>query len=725
MNSIFGSTMTLVVVIVIVLFGVIAMIARFYKKTTQGQALVRTGFGGIKVSFNGIMVVPVLHRLEVMDISLSTITIEREGKDGLVCKDNLRADIKVAFFVRVNELDEDVKKVAQAVGCSRASSKDALRLLFDAKFSEALKTVGKKFDFVDLYNQRDEFRKAIIDIIGTDLNGYVLDDAAIDFLEQTPLNSLDPSNILDSEGIKKITEITAKEAVKANFIQRDKEKVIKQQDVEAREAILQLERQLAESEEKQKREVQTVKAREEAETSRVQSEEKLKAEKARITTEEEVQVAEENMQRQIIVAAKNKERTEAIENERVIKDRDLEATDREKLVTLAQIEKEKAVEVERKNIQEVIRERVAIEKTVVDEEEKIKDTKAFAEADRIKKVAVTKAEETAEASLVQEIKRAEASKQAAEFAAKQKIIDADAEQQASVQRAEAIKTMAEAEAAQSAATGMAEAKVMEAKAEALEKQGEAEASVLEDRALAEAKGIEAKSNAQAEADLRLGSAKAEVEKATGLAEAEVIRKKAEAEKEKGMAEAVVSLEKFTAEADGIDRKAVAMKKLDGVGKEHEEFKLRLNKDKEVELAQINIQKSIADAQAEVISNALKTAKIDIVGGETVFFDKIIGAISNGKSMDRMVGNSQILTKVKTQLLDDPNGATLIDQLRSIFKDSGMQTEDLKNLSITALVTKMMASTNDPIKHGMLQQMLKMAQDTGLGNSTADELGITE
>jgi hypothetical protein len=37
----------------------------------------------------------------------------------------------------------------------------------------------------------------------------------------------------------------------------------------------------------------------------------------------------------------------------------------------------------------------------------------------------------------------------------------------------------------------------------------------------------------------------------------------------------------------------------------------------------------------------------------------------------------------------------------------------------------MASTNDPIKHGMLQQMLKMAQDTGLGNSTADELGITE
>ena len=37
------------------------------------------------------------------------------------------------------------------------------------------------------------------------------------------------------------------------------------------------------------------------------------------------------------------------------------------------------------------------------------------------------------------------------------------------------------------------------------------------------------------------------------------------------------------EAKGIEEKAEAMKLLDGVGKEHEEFKLRLNKNKEVEL----------------------------------------------------------------------------------------------------------------------------------------------
>ena len=149
-------------VILLILFGVLILISRFYKKVAQGQALVRTGVGGTKISFNGIIVIPIIHKLEIMDISLKTVEIARMEKDGLICKDNVRADIKVTFFVRVNELAEDVQKVAQTVGCKRASSRDAMIQLFDAKFSEALKTVGKRFEFVDLYNKRDEFREEIV-----------------------------------------------------------------------------------------------------------------------------------------------------------------------------------------------------------------------------------------------------------------------------------------------------------------------------------------------------------------------------------------------------------------------------------------------------------------------------------------------------------------------------------------------------------------------------------
>ena len=397
------------------------------------------------------MVVPVLHIVEMMDISVKRIEIDRSGVDGLICKDNIRADIKVAFFVRVNKEVEDVKRVANFLGCKRASDLESLRGVFEPKFSEALKTVGKQFDFVELYNSREEFRNKILEVIGSDLNGYVLDDCAIDYLEQTDLERLNPNNVLDAEGIKKITDLTAHEITLANQITREKEKTLKKQDVEAREAILQLERQQVDAEEKQEKEIAEITARQEAEASVVQQQERQRAELARISADEEIAIAEENRLRATIVAAKSKERTNAVETERVEKDRGLEIAERERVVTLAQIEKEKAIEVEKKNIQDVIKDRVMVERTVVEEEEKIKDTREFAAADRKKQVAVTAAEETAQQQLVKDVQKAEAEKQSAVLEAETVVVRAEAERTAAEKQTEAKKMLAEATQAEAAA----------------------------------------------------------------------------------------------------------------------------------------------------------------------------------------------------------------------------------------------------------------------------------
>ena len=294
--DLFGFSLTTVIVAGVVVFiGFAVAVSRFYRKVGPEEALVITGWRGLKVATGeGIIVIPILHRADQMDLSVKRIEIARKGEAGLICRDNIRADIEVAFFVRVNNTVADISNVAQSLGCRRASSREALVELFDAKFSEALKTVGKHFDFVELYNERDKFKEEILKIIGTDLNGYILDDCAIDFLEQTPVEKLSPTNILDAEGIKKITDLTAREHVLANNITREKEKTIKKQDVEAQEAILELERQRVEAVEKQKREIASLTAREEAEARRVEHEERLKAESARIRTDEELQVAEEN-----------------------------------------------------------------------------------------------------------------------------------------------------------------------------------------------------------------------------------------------------------------------------------------------------------------------------------------------------------------------------------------------------------------------------------------------
>jgi len=673
--------------VLLILLGIVVMLVKCYRKIDQGKAILRNGLGGTKVTFSGILVIPVLHRFEVMDLSVKRVVISRVGQDGLICKDNMRADIKVAFFVRVNKTPEDVMKVAQSLGTKRASEQQALIELFDAKFSEALKTVGKQFEFVELYESRVKFKEEILQIIGTDLNGYILDDCAIDYLEQTGLENLNPDNILDAEGIKKITELTAAQAILSNNIDRDKEKTIRRQDVEAQEAILELNRQLEEAEAKQQREIQSIKAREHAEAQKVLQAEKLKAEQARIQTDEEVQVAEENKDRQIIVARKGKERTEAIESERVEKDRLLEVNERERIVSLAQIEKDRAIEEEKKNIQDVIRERVAVEREVVEEEERIKDTKVHAEAERTKVVALTHASAEAEEQLLREVKKSEADKKSAELHAEQKLIEADAHLAASTKQSEAMKMLAEARAVEEATIGMSEVKVMEAKAQAIEKHGAAEANVIQKKSEAEAAGVQAHA-------IALGK--------QGQIEAEVLEKK------------------YNSEAKGIREKAEAMKALDGVGKEHEEFKLKLNKEKEVELKGIDIQKDIAASQAKVISEALKSAKIDIVGGDGAFFDQISKAVSNGKSIDRTVDHSHVLSNLNETFLKG-DSAEVIGKIKGFIRKFGIATEDIRDLSMAGLMLKLMQKADQDKDVGTLKSIFSELVKMGVDKSQVESL----
>ena len=642
----------------VIIAGVVAMMIRCWRKVPQGAALVRNGQGKTKVDFSGMLVIPVMHIVELMDISVKRIEIDRSGEHGLICKDNIRADIKVAFFVSVNKKEDDVKRVAQFLGCKRASDEVALRVVFEPKFSEALKTVGKQFDFVDLYNSREEFREQIKRAIGTDLNGYVLDDCAIDFLEQTALEKLNANNVLDAEGIKKITDLTAQEVTRANYLTREKEKTIKKQDVEAREAILALERQQVDAEEKQEREIAQITARQEAEAAVVTEQERQRSELARISADEEIAIAEENRLRAVIVAAKSKERTDAVETERVEKDRGLEIAERERVVTLAEIEKEKAIEVEKKNIQDVIKERVMVERTVVEEEEKIKDTREFAAADRKKQVAVTAASEVAEQALVKEVKRADAEKQAADLEAQTIVVRAEASRTAAEKETEAKKMLAEATQAETAATGLAEAQVTIEKAAAIEKEGTAEAKVIE--------------------------------------------------------------LKFEADAKGITQKAEAMKLFDGVGKEHEEFKLRLNKEKDVELQAIDAQRLIAEAQAKMIAESLMNANIDIVGGDQKFFDSIVNSITAGKQVDRLIGNSEVLSDVKdTFFTGDP--AQFKEEIARYIDMFGVTSEDMKNLSVAALIGQMMGLTNDQNVIDRLQSMMSAANRAGLATENAGKV----
>lgn len=567
----------LVVAAIIILFvlGFLAFVAKLYRKVQQGQALIVNKPGGTKVFFTGSIVVPLIHRAEYMDISVKAIEIGREGHDGLICKDNIRADIRVTFFVRVNETEDDVKRVAKMVGCARASDQATIEELFGAKFSEALKTAGKQFEFEELYQARQEFRDLIISTIGDDLNGYTLEDVAIDYLEQTRRDSLDPHNILDAEGIRKITERTEEQRVRTNELSNSANKKIGKDDLETKMAMLEYERQQSDAEARQRREIEIVRSTQRAEAEQEKARQLALERKAQLRAEEEVNIQAINKKREEQIAEKSRERAIILEQESIEKEKDLKIIEREREVEVQRIQKERQLEGEKREIAEVVRDRIAVEKNVAQEEENIKDLRVLADAERTKKAVIVRAEGEAQQKLVVDIKAAEANEEVAKYTARQRIIEADAQLDSADRVAKAKIRTAEGIQAEQAAEGLARVRVAEAEANVVEKRGFIEAKVLKEKMSAEAVGAEEQGlvqvrlrQANADARQREGEAEADVKRGTMIAEAagaeeqgmveiRIKQARAEAIEREGLAEAKVIRERLLAEAEGSRQKGLS------------------------------------------------------------------------------------------------------------------------------------------------------------------------
>jgi hypothetical protein len=302
----------------------------------------------------------------------------------------------------------------------------------------------------------------------------------------------------------------------------------------------------------------------------------------------------------------------------------------------------------------------------------------------------------AEADKIKLITAAEASRDAALRDAERMQTMADAEARVADKKRHAMEQEAEGAAAQKAAPGLAEARILTARSEARKQEAEGEKAI--------------------------GLAEAEVIRAKGGAEAAVAEQQAQAEaegiKDKELAAAAGIEARGLAEAKGIEEKAKSMKLLHEAGQQHEEFRMRLAKDREVELAEINVQKDIAMAHSSVVGEALKSAKIDIVGGENDFFEKVVRAVGSGKAVDKFVNNSQTITDVKNALFTGGPGQ-LQKQLQQWVKDFGFTSEDLKNLTIAALITKMIASTDEPSVRALLQSARSIAKDLGWSDAPAE------
>lgn len=153
---------------------------------------------------------PMVHEVQKNTYKLVTLELDRRDRSGLRCKDALKADMIISFNIEVSETQDDILKAASIMGVDKASDFETLTDHFMERFSQAVEKACLEFSLEVLFEHRLAFRERLCEIIRDgDLDGYVLEDVAIDYLEQAQIKYLDPSGPQDAIAIGKIKEAAA------------------------------------------------------------------------------------------------------------------------------------------------------------------------------------------------------------------------------------------------------------------------------------------------------------------------------------------------------------------------------------------------------------------------------------------------------------------------------------------------------------------------------------
>ena len=103
----------------------------------------------------------------------------------------------------------------------------------------------------------------------------------------------------------------------------------------------------------------------------------------------------------------------------------------------------------------------------------------------------------------------------------------------------------------------------------------------------------------------------------------------------------------------------------------------------------------------------------------MFYENILGAITKGKSVDSFVNNSEVVKGVQQALLNGNGHGTLGEKIKKMVGQFGLTSEDVKNLTISALLFKMLNLTADDSVKDVLNDLIKSAKKDGVADKKAN------
>ena len=344
-----GSLILWLIVLAIIVVIAVYLLRWLYRRSTKETAFVRTGFGGEKVVVSGgAFVIPVLHDITPVNMTVMRIEVVRRDTQALITKNRMRVDVSAEFFVKVGSSSEAVGNAAQTLG-RRTLEPDGTRDLLEGRFASALRTIAAQMTLEEMHEQRQDYAQRVkaTALEGLAQNGLDLESVAIVDLDQTHLEFFDSSNAFDAEGLTQLTETIESRRRMRNEIEQRTQIVIQEQNLDAQRKSLDIERESQYARLAQEHDVEVRRSAQRTELARDRAIRDTEAEQAQIAAREEVEKAKFIQERNLAEARiQNEEETQRLEiaRRRAIDEAEMqsrEKTEREQIALELSLEKDR------------------------------------------------------------------------------------------------------------------------------------------------------------------------------------------------------------------------------------------------------------------------------------------------------------------------------------------------------------------------------------------------
>ncbi|QDG51780.1 hypothetical protein FIV42_13800 [Persicimonas caeni] len=189
---------------VVWILGSLWMLKRSMRSVAPHEALVIMRSAEPHVAFSRALVLPYVQEAYVLSTKTVEVPVQCVGQEACRTADNLKADVEVSFWVKVNRTREDVLRVVETHGCEKASDPEFVRSLFRRKFVETLRTVVRSLDYDALEREFPKIGEQVVRLLGPDLGGFVIEEFVVESCKATALEHYDEHDPLDRQGLARL-----------------------------------------------------------------------------------------------------------------------------------------------------------------------------------------------------------------------------------------------------------------------------------------------------------------------------------------------------------------------------------------------------------------------------------------------------------------------------------------------------------------------------------------